>query len=79
MSQRPPIGCSVPNMVQRYLGTEYDTVKLIADNIEALLKLVTYAEAGADIIPVVLAPGQSVYTNFAGGGNFATCTCVFIG
>ena len=47
MSQRPPLGYSVPNMVQRYLGTEYDAVKLIADNIDALLKLVTYAEAGA--------------------------------
>ena len=42
MSTRPPIGCSVPNMVQRYLGTEYDTVKLIADNIETLLKLAKY-------------------------------------
>ena len=47
MTTRPPVGCSVPNMVQRYLGTEYDTVKLIADNLEALLKLAVYVEAGA--------------------------------
>ena len=47
MSTRPPLGCSVPNMVQRYLGTEYDTVKLIADNIDALLTLVKYIESGA--------------------------------
>ena len=47
MSTRPPVGCSVPNMVQRYLGTEYDTVKLIADNIETLLKLAKYIESGA--------------------------------
>ena len=47
MTTRPPLGCSVPNMVQRYLGTEYDTVKLIADNIETLLKLAKYIESGA--------------------------------
>ena len=47
MSTRPPVGCSVPNMVQRYLGTEYDTVKLIADNLETLLKLGKYIESGA--------------------------------
>ena len=35
--------------------------------------------SGADIIPVVLIPGQSVYTNFAGGGDFVTSTCLFIG
>ena len=34
MSTRPPLGCSVPSMVQRYIGTEYDKVKLVADNIE---------------------------------------------
>ena len=34
MSTRPPLGCSVPGMVERYLGTEYDKVKLVADNIE---------------------------------------------
>ena len=34
MSTRPPLGCSVPNMVQRYLGTEYDKVKSVADNID---------------------------------------------
>lgn len=33
MSTRPPLGCSVPNMVERYLGTEYDKVKLVADSI----------------------------------------------
>lgn len=35
--------------------------------------------SGADIIPVVLIPGQSVYTNFAGGGDYTTITCLFIG
>ena len=34
MSTRSPLGCSVPNMVQRYLGTEYDKVKSVADNID---------------------------------------------
>ena len=34
MATRPPLGCSVPNMVQRYLGTEYDKVKSVADNID---------------------------------------------
>ena len=34
MSTRPPLGCSVPNMVQRYIGTEYDKVKSVADNID---------------------------------------------
>ena len=34
MSTRPTLGCSVSNMVQRYLGTEYDKVKSVADNID---------------------------------------------
>ena len=38
MSTRPPLGCSVPNMVQRYLGTEYDKVKSVADNIETVIE-----------------------------------------
>lgn len=37
------------------------------------------AGSGADIIPIVLIPGQSVYTNFAGGGDLVTSTCLFIG
>ena len=44
MAINPSMGCSVPNMVQRYLGTEYDTVKKIADNLEAFLKLDSYLE-----------------------------------
>ena len=40
MSTRPPLGCSVPNMVQRYLGTEYDKVKSVADNIESVIEVV---------------------------------------
>ena len=40
MSTRPPLGCSVPNMVQRYLGTEYDKVKSVADNIETVIEVV---------------------------------------
>ena len=47
MTTRPPLGCSVPNMVQRYLGTEYDTVKLIADNI-GVISLVGRAIIDAD-------------------------------
>ena len=39
MSTRPPLGCSVPNMVQRYLGTEYDKVKSVADNIETVIEV----------------------------------------
>ena len=39
MSTRPPLGCSVPNMVQRYLGTEYDKVKSVADNIETVTEV----------------------------------------
>ena len=39
MSTRPPLGCSVPSMVERYLGTEYDKVKLVADNIEYIIKM----------------------------------------
>ena len=39
MSTRPPLGCSVPSMVQRYLGTEYDKVKSVADNIETVIEV----------------------------------------
>lgn len=46
MSIRPPLGCSVPNMVQRYLGTEYDKVKLVADNIEYIIKMASILEKG---------------------------------
>ena len=41
MSTRPPLGCSVPSMVERYLGTEYDKVKLVADNIEYIIDVNT--------------------------------------
>ena len=46
MSTRPPLGCSVPSMVQRYLGTEYDKVKLVADNIEYIIKMSSILEKG---------------------------------
>ena len=46
MSTRPPLGCSVPSMVERYLGTEYDKVKLVADNIEYIIKMVSALEKG---------------------------------
>ena len=39
MSTRPPLGCSVPNMVQRYIGTEYDKVKSVADNLETVIEV----------------------------------------
>ena len=51
MAVNPSMGCSVPNMVQRYLGTEYDTVKRLADNLEALLKLASYLETSVIQIP----------------------------
>lgn len=38
MYQRPPVGRSTHNMAQRYLGTKYDSIKLIADNTEAFLQ-----------------------------------------
>lgn len=46
MAARPPLGCSVPNMVERYLGTEYDTVKLVADNIDYIVKVASSLVAG---------------------------------
>ena len=46
MSTRPPLGCSVPNMVERYLGTEYDKVKLVADNIEYIIKMASALKKG---------------------------------
>ena len=46
MSTRPPLGCSVPSMVERYLGTEYDKVKLVADNIEYIIKTGSALEKG---------------------------------
>ena len=46
MSTRPPLGCSVPSMVERYLGTEYDKVKLVADNIEYIIKMASALEKG---------------------------------
>ena len=49
MSTRPPLGCSVPNMVQRYLGTEYDKVKSIADNLKTIIEV----EDNLDHIKVV--------------------------
>ena len=52
MSTRPPLGCSVPNMVQRYLGTEYDEVKLVADNIE-YVKDVAEAIEGLPVISYI--------------------------
>ena len=52
MSTRPPLGCSVPNMVQRYLGTEYDKVKLVADNIE-YVKDVAEAIEGLPLISYI--------------------------
>ena len=74
-----------------YLRCAYDSTSM-ASTYEIRTKNINFDErslgtivhaagtgAGADIIPVVLAPGQSVYTNFTGGGNLATCTCVFIG
>ena len=39
MSTRSPLGCSVPNMVQRYLGTEYDKVKSVADNLKTVIEV----------------------------------------
>lgn len=47
MATRPPLGCSVPNMVERYLGTEYDKVKLVADNIEYIIKMCLVLEKDA--------------------------------
>ena len=47
MAQRPPMGCSVPAMVERYLGTEYDTVKLVADNITAIVQMAAALNAGS--------------------------------
>ena len=52
MSTRPPLGCSVPNMVQRYIGTEYDEVKLVADNIE-YVKDVAEAIEGLPVISYI--------------------------
>ena len=52
MSTRPPLGCSVPNMVQRYIGTEYDKVKLVADNIE-YVKDVAEAIEGLPVISYI--------------------------
>ena len=52
MSTRPPLGCSVPNMVQRYLGTEYDKVKSVADNIE-YVKDVAEAIEGLPVISYI--------------------------
>ena len=52
MSTRPPLGCSVPNMVQRYIGTEYDEVKLVADNIE-YVKVVAEAIEGLPVISYI--------------------------
>lgn len=52
MSTRPPLGCSVPNMVQRYLGTEYDKVKLVAANIE-YVKDVAEAIEGLPLISYI--------------------------
>ena len=47
MAQRPPMGCSVPAMVERYLGSEYDTVKLVADNITAIVQMAATLNAGS--------------------------------
>ena len=52
MSTRPPLGCSVPNMVQRYLGTEYDKVKSVADNID-YVKDVAEAIEGLPVISYI--------------------------
>ena len=59
MSTRPPLGCSVPNMVQRYIGTEYDKVKSVADNIETVIEVAdnidninTVADNIADVVTV---------------------------
>lgn len=52
MSTRPPLGCSVPNMVQRYLGTEYDKVKLVADYVE-YVKDVAEAIEGLPLISYI--------------------------
>ena len=52
MSTRPPLGCSVPNMVQRYLGTEYDKVKSVADNID-YVKDVAKAIEGLPVISYI--------------------------
>ena len=47
MSTRPPLGCSVPSMVQRYLGTEYDEVKFVADNIKYISRMASVLEKDA--------------------------------
>ena len=52
MSTRPTLGCSVPNMVQRYLGTEYDNVKSVADNID-YIKDVAEAIEGLPVISYI--------------------------
>ena len=52
MSTRPPLGCSVPNMVQRYIGTEYDEVKLVADNVK-YVKDVAEAIKGLPVISYI--------------------------
>lgn len=54
MSTRPPLGCSVPNMVQRYLGTEYDKVKSVADNID----YVKDVAEGIEGLPVISCIGD---------------------
>ena len=47
MATQPAMGCSVPSMVERYLGSEYDTVKLVADNITSIVQMAAALNAGS--------------------------------
>ena len=66
MSTRPPLGCSVPNMVQRYLGTEYDKVKSVADNID----YVKDVAEGIEGLPVISYIGEEPPTQPAVGATW---------
>ena len=70
MSTRPPLGCSVPNMVQRYLGTEYDKVKSVADNID----YVKDVAEGIEGLPVISYIGSTPPTKPLHGAEWYCTT-----
>ena len=81
MAKRLPMGCSVPAMVERYLGSEYDTVKLVADNITAIVKMAAALNAednlGFTLAARLTADGTSLVYDF-GGVGYVDETTLFI-
>ena len=61
--------CANNNLVEKYVGTAYDTVKCVSDNIESVIKV-----ANGETSPVLQSPNGTCYCLVVDdAGTLSTC------